>query len=184
MYGVDFPIVRLSQAYYDLDRRSLVVSMDPGIPGGRGQPTTFRVNNVDTQRRRVTVDGQPSQDWRIGGDELEITTTVAEHTFAIGQQWGRGQSKPAVNRPLLAFHSGSGRSLAENSRPEFCVTATHCRTGQNVGAPLTGSTHGWARRRGVVQRVRSVEWAGNCRPRPTDGSPGSMTGNLSATQPV
>ena len=65
VYGVDFPNVCLSQAYYDLDRRTLVVSMDPGLPRASGQPTTFRVNNVDAQRCRVTVDGQPSQDWRI-----------------------------------------------------------------------------------------------------------------------
>lgn len=77
MYGVDFPTVCLSQAYYDLDRRSLVVFVDPGLPGARGQQTTFRVNNVDPQRCRVTVDGQHSQDWRIVGDELEITTTDA-----------------------------------------------------------------------------------------------------------
>ena len=46
------------------------------------------MNNVDAQRCRVRVDGQPSQDWRIDGDELEITTTVAEHTIVISQQWG------------------------------------------------------------------------------------------------
>ena len=87
-YGVDFPNVCLSQAYYDLDRRALVVSMGPGLPKASGQPTSFRVNNVDTQRCRVTMDGQPSQDWRIVGDEIEITTNVAEHTFVISQQWG------------------------------------------------------------------------------------------------
>ena len=88
VYGVDFPTVCLSQAYYDVDRRCLLISMDPGAPSAAGQPTTFRVNNVDAQRCRVTVDGQPSQDWRIVNDELEITTTVAEHTFVISQQWG------------------------------------------------------------------------------------------------
>ena len=88
VYGVDFPTVCLSQAYYDLDRRCLVISMDAGVPRASGQATTFRVSNVDAQRCRVTVDGQPSQDWRVVGDELEITTTVAEHTFVISQQWG------------------------------------------------------------------------------------------------
>ena len=88
VYGVDFPNVCISQAYYDLDRRSLVISMDPGLPRASGQPTTFRVNNVNPQRCRVTMDGQPSQDWRVVGDELEITTTVAPHTFVISQQWG------------------------------------------------------------------------------------------------
>lgn len=87
VYGVGFPTVGLSQAYYDLDRRRLVVSMGPGLPGARDQQTTFRVNNVASQRCGVTVDGQPSQDWRIVGDELELTTAVAERTFVINQQW-------------------------------------------------------------------------------------------------
>ena len=88
VYGVDFPTVCLSQAYYDVDRRCLVISMDAGLPSAAGQPTSFRVNNVEAQRCKVTVDGQPSQDWRIVNDELEIITTVAPHTFVISQQWG------------------------------------------------------------------------------------------------
>ena len=87
VYGVDFPTICLSQAYYDVDRRCLLISMDPGLPRASSQPTSFRVNNVDAQRCKVTVDGQPSQGWRIVDDELEITTTVAEHTIVISQQW-------------------------------------------------------------------------------------------------
>ena len=88
VYGVDFPSVCLSQAYYDVDRRCLLVSMDSGLSRARGQPTSFRVNNVEAQRCRIMADGQPFEDWRIVGDELEITTTVGEHTFVISQQWG------------------------------------------------------------------------------------------------
>jgi len=68
VYGVDFPTVCLSQAYYDLDLRCLVISKDAGLPGASGRPTTFRVNNVEAHRCGVTVEGQPSQDWRIVGD--------------------------------------------------------------------------------------------------------------------
>ena len=88
VYGVDFPTVCLSQAYYDVDRRCLLVSTDAGLPSAAGRPTSFRVNNVDPQRCRVVMDGQPSQDWRIIDDELEITATVGEHTFVISQRWG------------------------------------------------------------------------------------------------
>ena len=66
-----------------------MISMDAGLPSAAGQPTSFRVNNVEAQRCKVTVDGQPSQDWRIVNDELEINTTVGQHTFVISQQWGR-----------------------------------------------------------------------------------------------
>jgi hypothetical protein len=88
VYGVDFPTVCLSQAYYDVDRRCLVISMDPGLPAAVGRPTSFRVSNVEAQRCRIRADGQPFEDWRIVGDEIEITTNVAEHTFVISQQWG------------------------------------------------------------------------------------------------
>ena len=88
VHGVDFPTVCLSQAYYDVDRRSLLISTDAGLPSAAGRPTSFRVNNIDAQRCRVVMDGQPFQEWRIVGDELEITTTVGEHTFVISQQWG------------------------------------------------------------------------------------------------
>ena len=88
VYGVDFPTVCLSQAYYDVDRRCLVISMDSGLPSAAGQPTSFRVNNVEAQSCRVVADGQSSDDWRIVNGELEINTTVGQHTFVISQQWG------------------------------------------------------------------------------------------------
>ena len=83
VYGVDFPTVCLSQAWYDTERRTLVVSTDSGIPGAVGQPTSFRVRHVDTQRCKVIIDGQLSRNWRVVDDELEIDTTVGEHTVLI-----------------------------------------------------------------------------------------------------
>ncbi len=85
VYGIDFPTVCLSQAWYDVERRRLVVSTDSGIPNAAGQPTSFRVSNVDSQRCRVIADGEPYESWRVVDGALEIDTTVGEHTFIIAQ---------------------------------------------------------------------------------------------------
>lgn len=83
VYGVDFPTVCLSQAYYDVERRQLAISTDSGVPGASGQPTTFRVSRIDPQRCRIMIDGEPSEDWRIVDGEVEIATTVGPHTILI-----------------------------------------------------------------------------------------------------
>jgi hypothetical protein len=86
VHGVDFPSVCLSQAWYDEEHRRLVVATDSGIPAAVGQPTSFRVSNVDVRRCNVVSDGQSTGNWRIVGDELEINTTVGEHTFLVTTQ--------------------------------------------------------------------------------------------------
>ena len=83
VHGVDFPTVCLSQAWYDVDRRRLVIATDAGVPSAAGQSTSFRVRHLDLQRCAVMVDGQPSDDWRMVDGEMEITTTVGPHTFLI-----------------------------------------------------------------------------------------------------
>ncbi len=85
VYGVDFPNLCLSQAWYDVHRRLLAIATDSGTPGAAGQQTTFRVKQIDTQHCNVTVDGESSDDWdwRIVDGEMEITTTIGEHTFLI-----------------------------------------------------------------------------------------------------
>ena len=83
VHSVDFPNVCLSQAWYDTDRRCLVIATDAGVPNAQGQPTSFRVSQIDPQKCEVIIDGQLSDDWRIVDRELEITTTVGEHTFLI-----------------------------------------------------------------------------------------------------
>ncbi len=85
VYGVDFPNLCLSQAWYDVSRQLLVIATDAGDPRAVGQQTTFRVSQIDTQHVNVMVNGEPANDWdwRIVDGELEITTTVGEHTFLI-----------------------------------------------------------------------------------------------------
>ena len=60
-----------------------MVSTDTGIPRAVGQATSFRVRDVDAQRCSVVTDGQLSRNWRVVDAELEINTTVGEHTFLI-----------------------------------------------------------------------------------------------------
>ena len=83
VYGVDFPTVCLSQAWYDAARRCLTIATDAGLPRASGQPTSFRVGNIDSGTCRVEIDGQPATDWRIIDGDLEISTTVAEHRIRV-----------------------------------------------------------------------------------------------------
>lgn len=83
VHGVDFPTVCLSQAWYDGPRRRLIVTTDAGAPGAEGKPTIFRIGNVNVQSCNVSTDGESESNWRIVNGELEITTTVGQHTFVI-----------------------------------------------------------------------------------------------------
>jgi hypothetical protein len=81
--GVDFPNVCLSQANYDVDRCCLIIATDKGLPAAAGTPTTFRVTNVDPDRCTVVADGVVSDQWRIVDGDIEVSTTVGEHTFVV-----------------------------------------------------------------------------------------------------
>ena len=83
VYGVDFPTVCLSQARYDAARGQLVVATDAGLPHAAGQPTSFRVTNVDPASCQVEIDDRVCDDWRIVEGDLEITTTVAAHLIRV-----------------------------------------------------------------------------------------------------
>ena len=83
VYGVDFPKVCLSQAIYDAERRLLVIATDSGAPHAAGEPTNFRVTNVRPENCRVEIDSAPSDAWRVVDGDLEISTSVGEHTFIV-----------------------------------------------------------------------------------------------------
>ena len=83
VYGVDFPTVCLSQAWYDAACHRLVVATDAGLPHAAGRPTSFRVANIDPAACQVEIDGRASDDWRVVDDGLEIVTTVAEHVVVV-----------------------------------------------------------------------------------------------------
>lgn len=81
--GVDFPTVCLSQAWYDADRRTLMVSTDAGLPSAAGNKTSFKVRHVNVNNVTVMMDDHLSDQWSIVDGELEIPTTVGKHTIII-----------------------------------------------------------------------------------------------------
>ena len=71
-----------AKAWYDAGRRTLIVSTDAGLPHAAGSDTSFRVQNIGRDVR-VLIDDRPSEQWAIVEGELEITTTIGEHTILI-----------------------------------------------------------------------------------------------------
>ena len=83
VHGVDFPKACLSQATYDAERRLLVVATDAGAPNAAGEPTTFRITNVNPDRCTIETDGMALDHWRAVEGDIEVSTTVGEHTFVV-----------------------------------------------------------------------------------------------------
>ena len=79
---MDFPDVCPSQVWYDAGRRTPIVSTDVGLPRAASSATSFRVQNIGRDVR-VLIDDRPSEQWAIVDGELEITTTIGEHTILI-----------------------------------------------------------------------------------------------------
>jgi hypothetical protein len=83
VHGVDFPKVCLSQAVYDPSAAQLIIATDDGVPAHRGEPTTFRISNVVPGNCSVEIDGTKSDNWRIVEGQIEISTTVGNHTVVV-----------------------------------------------------------------------------------------------------
>ena len=83
VYGVDFPRVSLTQAFYDPKERVLTIALDEGLPDARGERTSFRVRNVDTDSLDVRSDADIS--WQVIDDELEVTIPVGPYSIQINQ---------------------------------------------------------------------------------------------------
>ena len=83
VYDVDFPRVCLSQASYDVERRALVIATDEGLSSDAGNPTRFRVTNVEPARCSVEIDGARSEDWHEVDGDIEVSTTVGRHTIVV-----------------------------------------------------------------------------------------------------
>ena len=84
--GVDFPTVCLSQAIYDIDRRSLIVSTDAGLPPMPVRPLHSECPMSNLKVAEYLWTASSRTDWRALDGEIEITTTVGQHTFIISQQ--------------------------------------------------------------------------------------------------
>ena len=84
VYGVDYPRLGLSQAYYDRQRRTLVLRTYPVEHAAIGRPTSFRVQNLARPGDcTVLADGAPHTAWTVREGELEVTTTIAPRSFEI-----------------------------------------------------------------------------------------------------
>lgn len=84
VYGVDYPRMGVSQAYYDRQRRTLVLRTDPIAQSAIGSPTSFRVKNlVRAGDCTVLADGAPYGDWAVREGKLEIATTIDRRSFQI-----------------------------------------------------------------------------------------------------
>ena len=83
VYGVDFPNICLTQATYDAEKSVLVISTDRGLPASSGHPTSFRITNVNPRLFSLKVDGELSEQYEIVNGDIEISTTIGEHTFLI-----------------------------------------------------------------------------------------------------
>ena len=81
--GVDYPNVAVRQAYYDSEKDALVVGTAAGV-GRPGDPTVFKVTNLEDADHHVIVDGAPSECWDpIGPGEINVRTTIGDHTFVV-----------------------------------------------------------------------------------------------------
>jgi hypothetical protein len=84
VYGVDYPRMGLSQAYYDRERRKLVLQTYANDQAGIGSPTSFRIQNLaEPGRCTILADNAPYNSWRVQEGELVVTTTIGERSFHI-----------------------------------------------------------------------------------------------------
>ena len=59
----------------------LTIALDEGLPDARGERTSFRVQNVDTDSLDVRSDADIS--WQVIDDELEVTIPVGPYSIQI-----------------------------------------------------------------------------------------------------
>lgn len=84
VYGVDFPSMGLSQAYYDQEKKTLVLRTYTADPAAQGRPTSFRVKNLERPSTcRVLMDGQAWDNWSVQDGEIEVSTEIDAHAFQI-----------------------------------------------------------------------------------------------------
>jgi hypothetical protein len=84
VYAVDYAQMGLSQAYYDRERRTLVLQTYSNDQAAIGSPTSFRIQNLaEPGRCTVLADDAPYSSWEVRERELEVTTTIGQRSFQI-----------------------------------------------------------------------------------------------------
>ena len=74
----------LSQAYYDQEKKTLVLRTYTADPAAQGRPTSFRVKNLQQPSTcRVLMDGQAWDNWSVQDGEIEVSTEIGVHAFQI-----------------------------------------------------------------------------------------------------
>src|SRR4029453_17344151 len=70
---VEFPLVRVRQAYYDPALRTLNIALSTVDATALGRETPFRVTNLAPGARyRVLMDGQEYQDWQLRDHKIQV----------------------------------------------------------------------------------------------------------------
>ena len=82
--GIDFPDFTLTQAWWDGERRRLVLTSTGRAEADTRKPTTFRVTNLgDPSGWTVEAeDGGPVESSAVDGD-LEVRTTIGTHRLVV-----------------------------------------------------------------------------------------------------
>jgi hypothetical protein len=80
---VDYPTIRVRQAYYDEVQEALIFSMYSVDPAVIGKRTSFKVQNLVGGMYAVTMDGQDYRDWTLEGRTMVVNTTVGNHRFVF-----------------------------------------------------------------------------------------------------
>ncbi|MBX9606819.1 MAG: hypothetical protein K2Y51_11390 [Gammaproteobacteria bacterium] len=84
--GVDFPQVRVRQAYYDAAQRTLNIAICTTDASALGRDTQFRITHLAAGAKyRVVVDGEEYSNWEMGDGALVIRTTIGTHTLVVQQ---------------------------------------------------------------------------------------------------
>ncbi len=83
--GVDFPRLGISQAIYDEEKATLVVSTYAADPWLAGTTTTFTVEHLrEPAQSRVLCDGSVYEGWRVSGEtSIEIKAEVQDHAYLV-----------------------------------------------------------------------------------------------------
>jgi hypothetical protein len=85
--GVDFPTVRPRQAYWDVAERALFVSITSCEKAKLGEPTSFRVTNLQPGvNYRLIVDGEADDSVvQATAGSFTVDTTVGTHAIILQQ---------------------------------------------------------------------------------------------------
>ena len=114
--GVDYPTLGVNQAFNDLGRGVLRLSVFAGDAGRKGEQTSFVVTALPSSEGvRVLRDGAQYDQWRATtADSIEITTTVGAHSFEVVT--GYKAQKARKRQPAVRGRKVAGAASASSAR--------------------------------------------------------------------